>query len=365
MEPLVDHHSRGILRGEVGPAGFERWLAAAVGGAVEGGGAHPLTGTFFDTRLGLAVRRWCPPLLGLEPHCAPARYLARRRELGAYAAGRALLRGSGTGTFLVADGPRDSADPDAPGLAALADLADGAVHRIVDLERLADGVAAGSGTVASFVSGTAEALHTAARTAVAFVSGGGFLEAAPPELREVLRAAERRLRDRDRHRGPADRRTEPALVRHLLWSALTTGRPVQLHCADPGPLAGFLAATAGLGVPVVLLPSVPHHRAAARMAAAFPHVYADVGPDPAETLGEAPFGKLMFSTRARGLPELYVVGARLFTRALERLLSSWTEDGDCTREDARRIAALVGGGNARRVYRPAAAPDPAGAAGAG
>lgn len=31
--------------------------------------------TFFDTQTGFAVPRWCPPLLGLEPHCPPARYL--------------------------------------------------------------------------------------------------------------------------------------------------------------------------------------------------------------------------------------------------------------------------------------------------
>ncbi|HZG06274.1 MAG TPA: amidohydrolase [Streptomyces sp.] len=368
MEPLVDHHGRGVLHGEVGLAGFEAWLAAATGG---GGGARPPGGTSFDTRLGLAVRRWCPPLLGLEAHCAPVRYLARRRELGAYAAGRALLRGSGIGTFLATDGPADPPSPggpDGPGpagptgadeLAAVADRSAGqGVHRIVPLEQLAARVADASGTVAAFVSGIAEALHAAARTAVAFVSDGGFLEGSPPGPGEVRRAAGRRLRDRGR-------RTEPVLVRHLLWGALATGRPVQLRCADPGPLTGFLRATAGLGRPVVLLPSPPHHRAAARLAAAFPHVYADVGPRPAETLEEAPFGKLLFSTGARALPELYVVRARLFTRAMDRLLSAWTEEGDCTRQDARRIAALVGGGNARRVYRLDEAPAPAGALPAG
>ncbi|MEE1941608.1 amidohydrolase [Streptomyces sp. TRM 70361] len=358
MEPLVDQYGRGIRHLEAGPAVFETWLAAAVTG---GGGAHPPRGTtFFDTRLGLAVRRWCPPLLGLEPHCAPVRYLARRRELGAYAAGRALLRGSGIGTFLVADGPGespgsgDTARPvEDPALLAGAGRP---AHRTVRLEPLADRTAAASDTVAGFVSGLAEAVHTASRTAAAFVCDGGFPADAPPEPGEVRRAAARRLRGEGR-------RTDPVLVRHLLWSALVTGRPLQLRCADPGPLAGFLRATAGLGPPVVLLPSAPHHRAAARLAAAFPHVYTDIGPRPAETMDEAPFGKLLFSTGARGLPELYVVAARLFTREMERLLSGWVEEGDCARRDARRIAGMVGGGTARRLYRLGPDTGSAGAAG--
>ncbi|HEX5565433.1 MAG TPA: amidohydrolase [Streptomyces sp.] len=370
MEPLTDQYSRGILHGEPGLGGFEAWLAAAVGGGAAGGagGAHPLTGTFFDTRLGLAVRRWCPPLLGLEPHCTPVRYLARRRELGAYAAGRALLRGSGIGTFVVTDEPGTGPHPasgtgtttgpaavDATtGPAELAAVANRPVHGTVCLDRLAARAAAGSDTVAAFVSRIAEALHAAARTAVAFASGSGFHEDSPPAPGEVHGAAGRWLRD-------PERRTEPVLVRHLLWSALATGRPVQLRCADPGPLTGFLRATTGLGTPVVLLPGTPHHRAAARLAAAFPHVYADVGPRPAETLDEAPFGKLLFTTGARALPELYVVRARLFSRAMERLLTSWTEEGDCTRQDARRIAALVGGGTARRLYGLDTAQEPAGA----
>ncbi|UGY90726.1 amidohydrolase [Streptomyces gobiensis] len=338
MEPLVDQYSRGALHGELGLGTFEAQLAAATGG---GAAPPPAGSTFFDSRLGLAVRRWCPPLLGLEQHCTPVRYLARRRELGAYSAARALLRGSGIGTYLV--GP----DPDASGELTtpdeLASAAEARAHEAVCLRQLAAQIADTSGTVGSFLTNTAEALYAAAREAIAFVSGDGFLEESAPELPEVHRAVGRWLRDRQR-------RLEPVLVRHLLWSALTTGRPVQLHCADPSPLTGFLHATSGLGATVILLPRAPHHRRAAQLAAAFPHVYADIGPRPAETLAEAPFGKLLFSTGARALPELYVVGARLFTGAMKRLLDDWVTDGCCGRGDAERIAARVAGGTARRVY---------------
>ncbi|MGW7515568.1 amidohydrolase [Streptomyces sp. NPDC054796] len=416
---LVDQHNFGVLHEELGLGTFETHLAAAVGGAA------PRSGTFFDSRLGFALRRWCPPLLGLEPHCSPARYLARRRELGAFAAGRTLLRGSGIGCFLVdtatppdpvpAPAPVPACTPDRHGLTSpdeLAAAASATAREVVCLETLAAQVADTSGSVRSFVANTAEALHSAAREAVAFTCDAGFHEARAPVLAEVQRAATRWLRaraerqngarrhgpharpadygdygdyeghgaygnrtggtDRSRSRpavaavpppragGPARDgecgtahhalRSEPALVRHLLWSALVTGRPVRLRCGDPTPLEGFLRASSGLGTEVVLLARRPHHRAAARLAAAFPHTYADAGPRPAETLYEAPFGKLLFSSEARALPELYVVRARAFAGELERLLGEWVGEGFCTRTDAARIARQLAGGTARRVY---------------
>lgn len=300
------------------------------------------------------MRRWCPPLLGLEPHSSPVRYLARRRERGAFAAGRALLRGSGIGSYVI--GPDTPTAPPArrivdrnadPGLttpAELADAAGGRGYEAVCLRQLAGQVADISDTARAFLANTAEALHSAAGKTVAFVAADGFGSGGEaPELPEVLRAVGRLLR---RPHAPP----EPTVLHHLLWSALATGRPVQLHCGDPAPLAGFLHATRGLGAPVVLLPRPPHHRAAARLAAPFPHVYADAGPRPAETLTEAPFGKLLFSSGARALPELYVAAARMFVAELERLLTRWSDEGHCHRRDAVRIAAPVTGGTARRLY---------------
>ena len=111
----------------------------------------------------------------------------------------------------------------------------------------------------------------------------------------------------------------------------------------------------------MLLHSYPHHRRAAQLAGAHPHVYADLGPALARTgaradavlaeaLELAPFGKLLFSTGARALPELHVVGARQFREALGRVLGGWVADGAWSRTDAARVAAMIGSGNARRVY---------------
>ncbi|MFI1201427.1 amidohydrolase [Streptomyces sp. BHT-5-2] len=342
LPPLIDQYSHGAVHGELGLGSFEAHLAAAVGAQ----GPAPAGTSHFDTRTGLALRRWCPPLLGLEPHCPPVRYLARRREIGAFRAGRKLLRGTGIGTFLVEAG--------APGVLTsapeLAAAAQGRAHEVVRLEPLAEQVADTSGSVDSFLGYTAEALYSAAQHAIAFASGAGYCEGRAPEAGEVRRAADRWLRGRR----PGEPLGEPALVRHLLWSAVATGLPVQLHCADPQPLAAFLRATAGLGCDLVLLPRAPHHRRAAQLAAVHPHVYADTGPCPEETLGQAPFGKLLFSSGARGLPELYVTAARLFSRAMARVVGEWTAEGLCAAADGRRITELVGSGTARRVYRLAA-----------
>ncbi|MBT2456410.1 amidohydrolase family protein [Streptomyces sp. ISL-86] len=368
--PLVDQYCHGVLRTELGLATFEAQLIPAAG--------PPAAGTtFFDTQTGFAVRRWCPPLLGLEPHCAPARYLARRRELGVVESGRRLLRGSGIAAYLVDTGePGDLAGPKELALAG-----DAEAHELVRLELLAEQVADTSGTVAAFLANLAGAVHHAAAGAVAFSCGADAEYPAalafapePPGPGEVRGAAGRWLARRAK--GAALR--DPVLLRHLLWSAVASGLPIQLHTGagetgaedagarpergDPALLTDFVRATEGLGTQLVLLGGYPYHRHAARLAAAFPHVHADLGQALshtgaraagvlAELLELAPFGKLMFSSGGRRLPELHAVGALAFREALGRVLGGWVTDGAWSWRDAERVAAMIAAGNARRVYR--------------
>ncbi|MFI7012334.1 amidohydrolase family protein [Streptomyces sp. NPDC050145] len=359
---LVDQYCHGVLRTELGLGTFEAHLARGEGPPAPGT-------TFFDTQTGFAVRRWCPPLLGLEPHCAPARYLARRRELGVLEAGRRLLRGSGITTYLVDTGLPD----DLTGPAEMASTGAAEAHEIVRLELLAEQVADTSGSVESFLANLAESVHGAAAEAVAFTSVAGVrhglaLAPQPPGPGEVRGAVGRWLTARTVG-GPL---TDPVLLRHLLWIAVATGRPLQLHAGlgdaglridrtDPVLLADFARATAGLGTDLVLLHGYPYHRHAAHLAGVFPHVYADLGPALARTgaraagvlaeiLELAPFGKLLFSSGARGIPELHVVGARSFREALGRVLGGWVADGAWSATDAHRVAGMISAGTARRVY---------------
>jgi len=135
-----------------------------------------------------------------------------------------------------------------------------------------------------------------------------------------------------------------------------------LDAADPLRLTSFLRATQTHGVPVLLLHTWPFHRHAAYLAQVFDHVFLDLGLTThntgafsvgvlRETLEMAPFGKLLFSTDGYGLAELYLLGAVLFRRAMERVLGALVEDGDATEADAAQLADLVARENARRVYR--------------
>lgn len=53
--PLIDHHCHGLVRHALDRQEFESLLT-------EGSEAGPLSGTLFDSQIGLAVRRWCAPV---------------------------------------------------------------------------------------------------------------------------------------------------------------------------------------------------------------------------------------------------------------------------------------------------------------
>ncbi|MET9363448.1 amidohydrolase family protein [Streptomyces sp. NPDC006632] len=360
MLPLVDHHCHGVLRSDPDDAAFEAFLTESDAPAAPGT-------SFFDTQLGFAVRRWCPPLLGLEPHCPPDRYLARRRDLGAEETNRLLLGSTGIGSYLVDTGlPGDLTGP-----AELARLAGAQAREIVRLEHLAERTAVGVRDPDKFLTLLGDAIGAAAGSAAGFKSVVGYrhgldFDPAPPEEAR-LRAAVA-----DWLEAGAGRITDPVLLRHLLWSAAYTGLPLQIHTGfgdpdlrlhrcDPLLLTDFIRAVRPTGCRLILLHGYPYHRAAGYLAHVYPHVYADVGLSLghtgaratavlAEFLELAPFGKLLFSTDAYGLAELYVVGARLYREALDQLLNGWTGSGAWSAADADRVAALVSAGNAERVY---------------
>jgi predicted TIM-barrel fold metal-dependent hydrolase len=362
--PLVDQHCHGLVAAAIDGSEFELMLTES---------RHPLPsgGSWFDTQLGLAVRALCPPLLGLPPHAAPADYLARRAELGTQELNQRLLRATGIGDYLIDTGLNGSL----LGLSDIATVSGGRAHEVVRLEAIAEQVQAGI-TARGFAGAFAEALDAATTTAVALKSVVAYrhgldIDPARPTNHEVSAAAGRWLRDTEAT-GNA-RLTDPVLLRHLLWTGVDTGLPLQLHTgfgdadltlnrSDPALLTPFLRAVQSAGVAIVALHCYPYHRNAAYLAHVFPHVYVDVGLTLhfvgvragavlAETLELAPFGKVLFSTDAYGLPELYVVGAALFRKHLQRLLNEWASEDACAVGDAERIAAMIAGENARRLYR--------------
>jgi hypothetical protein len=362
---LVDHHCHGVVAAPLDRAGVEALLSE--------GGPPPAGLTNFDTPVGLAVRRWCAPALGLAPHASAEAYVARRAELGPDESNRLLLRGSGTADFLLDTGyrPGDVLTPAAFGAASA-----GRTREVVRLEVVAESVAARGVDAASYGDAVEAALDDATAEAVGLKTIVAYrlgldINPEPPSRAEVARAAGEWLRQSEQRGSP--RMDDPVLVRHLLWAGVRRRLPLQFHVGygdpdivlyrtDPSRMTGFLRATADTGVPVMLLHCYPFHREAAYLAAVLPHVYLDVGltipyvgasaaPVLAEALELAPFGKVLYSSDAFGLAELYLLGATLFRRALARVLAAWLADDAVTPADAAQIARQIGADNARRVYR--------------
>jgi predicted TIM-barrel fold metal-dependent hydrolase len=354
---LVDHHCHGVARRALTRGALEAFLT-------ESDRPPPQGCSAFDSLLGVAVRRWCAPVLGLEPGAEPAAYVRQRADLGAEEANRRLLAAARLDALLIDTGLDSGA---LLGRDELGRLAGASTYEVVRLESVAEDVAARDVGAGEFAAAFAGELHRRAAAAVALKSivayrHGLDFDADPPSRSEVVRAAGGWLA-----RG-AGRLDEPVLLRHLLWEGLATGLPLQLHTGfgdpdedlrrcDPTLLTGFLRSCADAGPPVLLLHCYPYHRQAAYLADVFPHVYLDVGlaiphvghraPNVlAEALELAPFHKLLFSSDAYGLAELYLVAATAFRAALAEVL----EPLGLTGAERERIAALMASGNAARVY---------------
>jgi predicted TIM-barrel fold metal-dependent hydrolase len=364
---LVDHHCHGVLRREVTHSEFEVLLT-------EADHVGPLGGSPFDSQIGLAVRRWCPPVLDLPAHAQPAAYLDRRAELGGAEVTARFLAAARLGALCVDTGylPEPLLSPAELGAAAGAPA-----YEIVRLEQVADEVAGAGVPAAGFADAVRTALaRRAARPGVvgcksiaAYRVGLG-LDAARPDPVAVAVAASRWLAAIDAGR---PRLADETLHRFLIWCGVDLGLPVQFHVGygdrsvdlrrcDPLLLGDLLRAIEPTGVPVLLLHNYPFHREAGYLAQVFPHVFVDVGLALnnlgarsvallAEALELTPFGKFLYSSDAFGLPELYYLASALFRQGLSRLLREGIAEGSWTNADATRITRLVGSENARRVYQ--------------
>ncbi|MFG1925404.1 amidohydrolase family protein [Cryptosporangium sp. NPDC048952] len=357
---LVDHHCHGVATADLDRADFEALISE--------GGSPPPGETNFDTPVGLAIRRHCAPLLDLPRHTSPEDYLARRAELGTAEVTRRFLHATGTARYLVDTGFH------ADGLTTpeeLAKQANARAHHIVRLEKVAEDLAAEGVDPAEFATVFPERLHATVTAvnavgvkSVAAYRTGFRLDPTPPSRIEITEAARSWLAD-----SPA-RLAHPTLQRFTLETAIDLGLPIQFHVGfgdndirmtdvDPTLLSDWIARHR---TPVMLLHCWPYQRQASFLACVFPNVYLDVGlalhyvgprrsPEILAELAEvSPFTRLLYSSDAYGVPELYSLGALSFRAALDALTGDRVGTDEWSRADADRIAHLIGHGNAERVY---------------
>ena len=149
--------------------------------------------------------------------------------------------------------------------------------------------------------------------------------------------------------------------------------PIQFHTglgdpdldltkADPAGLR-LLFSDAYRAAPIVLLHTgYPYVRSLSYLAAMYPNVYADLGEVQLfvagdlrsivrELLGLAPMNKILFSTDASLVPELYWLGAQAGRRALGQVLDEHIAEGLIDERTAIGMAEMILWRNAERVYR--------------
>jgi predicted TIM-barrel fold metal-dependent hydrolase len=359
--PLVDHHVHTSFAGPVSRAEFEQCLNEGSPDPV------PPFMTQFDSQLGFAVRRWCGPLLGLEPHAPADRYWARRAELGEEAVARALLPAAGVRRWIVDPGYAGDRVTPTSTLAAWSGAPCQEVIRLESLgeELVASGVAAGE-YAAAFRARLADRGPdvVGAKSIVAYRCGFDVDWTRPTDADVAAEVA-----------GWTDRArmTSPVLCVFGIHAAAQAGLPVQfhvglgdrdldLHRVDPMLMLGLLRQPSIQQVPVLLLHCYPFHRQAGYLAQAFPNVCFDVGLGVnyagvrsveiiAEALEMAPFAAQLYSSDAWGPPELHLLGSLLWRRGMARVLARWVREGDWAVADSVRVVHMIGTANAERVYR--------------
>lgn len=367
---LVDHHLHGVFRQVTGRPAFEAVLNES--------SPDPVPGwmTQFDSQVGFAIRRWCAPLLDLEPHADADQYWCRRAEFGDAEITRRFLSAAGVSDWLVDTGIGQSliSDPD-----AIAQASGSNGYEIIRLERLAEQLVA-TVPAADYPDAFAHLLHErcsdviGVKTILAYRAGFD-IDLSRPHDSQVVNAVRRWHDQIDHQDGVAASPvlTNPVVISYGIHTALDAGLPLQIHTgygdrdldlhrANPLLLTDFLRDPAVQRVPVMLLHCYPYHREAGYLAQAFHNVYFDVGlainhvgaratDVVAESLELAPFAKQLYSSDAFGLPEFHYLGAVLWRRAIGAVFTQFVADDEWTAADAVRVATMIARENARRVYR--------------
>lgn len=250
-----------------------------------------------------------------------------------------------------------------------------AAARILRLETHAEAILARSGDLGEFVDLFRASLDPPPSGVVAFKSIAAYrtgLDVRLPSRQD----AEAGFRE---HKRGGGRLAQKALVDYILGMALEIaarrGLPVQFHTgfgdpdldlrlANPLHLRAILEDEQFRSVPVVLLhASYPFAREAGYLAATYAQVYLDVGlAIPLLSVGGmkralsqlfelGPASKVLYSSDAHHVPELYYLAALRGREALGRVLDETIRDGDLTVREAEDVAQGVLRDNAARVYR--------------
>lgn len=366
--PIVDHHCHSLLRQQ--PPDDEAFRI------------H-LTETYFpeiarDHVQHSLVYHWAirelASFLGCDPE--PDAVHAARRERGVERLARDVVDRGNFSTWLIDTGYGAGATFSLDELRAMVPCE---IREIVRLEPLIERLILEATTFDAFLDAYRGALsdlrgsgYVAMKSVIAYRTGLG-IEAVD---RASAAAAFRPVHEAARRDGRLRIASKP-LLDYLIVAAVEEAArqevPIQFHTGlgdpdldltkvDPAALR-LLFSDAYRRAPIVLLHSgYPYTRSMAYLAAMFPNVYADLGEVQLfvaggdlravvrELVGLAPASKILFSTDASLIPELYWLGAQAGRRALGEVFEEHIADGLIGERTAIGMAEMILWRNTERVY---------------
>jgi hypothetical protein len=322
--------------------------------------------------------RWAIRELAAFLGCAPTTeaVLAARGAMSAEALARRLFGAANIAALLVDHGYQTDATWPPEEMAARVPCR---VWPILRLETLAQGLILRHDTFDAMVDAYSAAVERARaegvvglKSIVAYRTG----LAVQPTSRDAAVAEFGPVKERARRDGRvrlADKPLNDYLLLRALEIADRQGLPVQIHTgfgdadldlreANPLHLRPLLESGRYARVPFVLLhASYPYVRELGYLAALYPNVHADVGlaiphlaaEIPAmlrQLLGLAPASKVVYSSDASQIPELYWLAARWGRRGLGTVLDELVALGALDAGEALTVGRRVLGGNAAVIY---------------
>ena len=369
--PLLDHHAHGLMLQDLDVQSMGDILNESSSNALGGAKA-------FDKPVGLNIRTFCAPLLDLPPHIPIEDYLLRRRELGAAEVSKRFVEQSSMSAVLL-----DSYDRQVETITTPAEFESQfktPAFEILRIESIFENVAMRVTSQVDLMATFADELASLAEHAVGLKSivayrTGFRIDTANPNDGILSTAIDAWLKRQPEGQRP--RLDDPAICARLLWIAANIARerqmPIQMHVGigdddvdmpanDPGHFTNFFADMQGLGVRITLLHCYPYVRSAQWLADVYDNVYYDIGFMPAfgspeilrvmrESMEIGPFHKILYSSDAFSLAELFYISAYRFRRMLAMILQSWLDEGYCSCADALRIAERICSRNAAELYR--------------
>jgi uncharacterized protein len=366
--PIVDQHCHSLLRNQ--PADDAAFR-------------NHLTETYFpeiarDHVQHSLVYHWAirelASFLGCEPNADAVH--AARRERGVGQLAREIAERGTFRTWLIDTGYGADTTFNLDELRAMVPVQ---IHEIVRLEPLIERLILEADTFDGFLDAYRGALadlrgsgYIAMKSVIAYRTG---LQVESVD-RATAAAAFGSVHDAGRRDGSLRIASKPLLDFLIVAAVEESARqevPIQFHTGlgdpdldltrvDPAALR-LIFSDAYRAAPIVLLHSgYPYARSMAYLAAMFPNVYADFGEVQLfvaggdlravvrELVGLAPASKILFSTDASLIPELYWLGAQAGRRALGQVFDEHIAEGIVDERTALDMADMILWRNAERVY---------------